>query len=211
MSQQASLSGATTKLPTWHPQGIPADEFELAAYRELAKQAVFSIWSQHHRATDLREINSFVGAQVKEKIRLREWPHSQFVRSKRFVDRRVNEAASQRYAVDGVPKIVAVTSGIYQPNPKLFAYSVFNGAPQPGYGCGCVWHVGMEAQTLTSVISVTAQPICAKCRWGIGKAFRCRNPKRKKRSGHYDDQLRWRKCKIFEVKELGGVTKKEAS
>jgi len=43
----------------------------------------------------------------------------------------VNEAASQLYAVDGVPKIVAVTSGIYQPNPALFNQSRFNGAPQP--------------------------------------------------------------------------------
>lgn len=129
MSQQI-LSGATTKLATWHPQGIPSDEFELAAYREIVKQAVFSVWSQSHRATDLREIYAFVADHVKEMIRLHEWPHSQFVRSKRFVDRRVNEAASQLYSEDGIPKIVAVTSGIYQPNPKLFSYSVFNGVPQ---------------------------------------------------------------------------------
>jgi len=32
----------------------------------------------------------------------------------------VNEAASPLYYEDGVPKIVAVTSGIYQPNPVLF-------------------------------------------------------------------------------------------
>jgi len=131
MSQQASLSGATTKLATWHPQGILSDEFELAAYREIAKQAVFSKWSEKHRATDLREIYAFATAHVSKRIRKREWPHSQFVRSKQFVDRRVNEAANQRYAVDGVPKIVAVTSGIYQPNPKLFTVSFFKEVPQP--------------------------------------------------------------------------------
>jgi hypothetical protein len=134
LSQQVlGGSAATAKLATWHPQGIPGDEFELAAYRELCKQAVFSVWSQHHRATDLREIYAFVVDQVKEKIRLREWPHGQFVRSKWFVDRRVNETASQLYAKDGgLPKIVAVTAGIYAPNPKLFMYSVFNlGVPQP--------------------------------------------------------------------------------
>ena len=123
MSQQ-SLSGATAKLPT-----CPSDEFELAAYREIVKQAVFSKWNQHHRATDLRKIYAFVTDHVQEMIRLREWPHSQFVRSKWFVDRRVNEAVSQLYAIDGVPKIVAVTSGIYQPNPKLFTVSFFKEVP----------------------------------------------------------------------------------
>jgi hypothetical protein len=130
LSQQAFLSGATTKLPTWCPQGIPGDEFELAAYREVVKQAVFSVWNRRHRATDLREIYDFVCEYVHERIKLHEWPYASFVRGKRYVDRRVNEAASQLYASDGVPKIVAVTSGIYQPNPALFVVSRFNGAPQ---------------------------------------------------------------------------------
>jgi len=132
LSQQASFgSGATEKLPTWSPQGIPGDEFELAAYREVVKQAVFSVWSRHHRATDLKEIYAFVCDHVQESIRLREWPHSQFVRSKRYVDRRVNEAASKLYAEGQLPKVVAVTSGIYQPNPKLFTVSFFKEVPQP--------------------------------------------------------------------------------
>jgi hypothetical protein len=132
LSQQASLSGATAKLPTWRPQGIPGDEFELKDYREIVKQAVFSKWNTKHRATDLAEIHAYVSKHVRERIALREWPHAQFVRSKRYIDRRVNEVASQLYAEKGsAPKIVAVTSGIYCPNPALFIHSRFSGAPQP--------------------------------------------------------------------------------
>lgn len=39
---------------------------------------------------------------------------------KRTIDRRVNEAADPRFYDDGVPKIVAVTAGVYAPNAQLF-------------------------------------------------------------------------------------------
>ena len=118
MTQQV-LSGATEKLPSWRPQGIPLDEPERNAYRQLCIQAVFSIWAQEHRPAHLNEIYRFVRARIKDKIADREWPFSPY-RGKRTVDRRVNEAASPAFYEDGVPKIVAVTSGIYQPNPFLF-------------------------------------------------------------------------------------------
>jgi len=116
------LNGATAKLPTRRPQCIPMDEFERKAYRELCIQAVFSIWNQEKRPAHLGEIYHFVQERVKEKIAAREWPFSPY-RGKRCVEVRgwrVNEAASPLYYEDGVPKIVAVTSGIYQPNPVLF-------------------------------------------------------------------------------------------
>ena len=93
------------------------------------KEYTVPITNDTIKATDLRQIYEFTRAYVLERIRLKEWPHATYMRSKRFVDRRVNEAASPLYAEGGVPKIVAVTSGIYQPNPILFIQSRFNGAP----------------------------------------------------------------------------------
>lgn len=115
---QMSLSGATEKLSTWKPQRIP-DEFERKALRELCIQAVFWKWANKRCPTDLNEINAFVRAKIREKRKLGEWPFPDY-RGKRTIDRRVNEAACPSFSEDGVAKIVAVTAGIYQPNPKLF-------------------------------------------------------------------------------------------
>jgi len=116
---QNVLSGATKKLQSWRPQGIPLDEAERAAYRQLAVEAVYSIWNREGRPAQLSEICRLVRRKVKEKIAADEWPFRSY-RSKRTIDRRVNEAASSQFSKDGVPKIVAVTSGVYQPNPTLF-------------------------------------------------------------------------------------------
>ena len=116
---QAASSGATKKLPSWRPQGIPLDEDERKALRALCTQAVFSTWYQEHRPTQLSEIYRFVKAKITEKSAAREWPFSEY-RGKRTIDRRVNEAACGAYSEDGVARIVAVTAGVYQPNPELF-------------------------------------------------------------------------------------------
>ena len=105
MGEQQTLSGATSKLECWRPQGIPLDEQEREELRQLCIEAVFSIWNTEHRPAHLSEIWQIV--------------RSKTTHSKRTVDRRVNEAASPLYA-GALPKIVAVTSGIYCVNPKLF-------------------------------------------------------------------------------------------
>ena len=115
-----TISGATEKLATWSPQGIPIDEFECAAYRDLAVAAVFSVWNQYGRPTNLGEIYKFIKARIVEKVAEGTWEFTPFCRSKRTVDRRVNEASSPKFYHDGTPKIVAVTAGVYQVNPKLF-------------------------------------------------------------------------------------------
>lgn len=116
---QAVLSGSTEKLPCWRPQGIPLDDFERKALRALCIQAVFSTWYQEHRPTQLSEIYRFVKAKIREKLAAREWPFSEY-RGKRTIDRRVNEAACGAFSENGVARIVAVTAGVYQPNPELF-------------------------------------------------------------------------------------------
>ncbi len=133
MSQQLSISGATHKLDTWKPQTKPDEECH--AYRELVKQVVFAKWGRRHEPITLEAIYSGfrddhesvkgVKALVEDRIREGMWPFPAyprrvFCRSKRFVDRRVNEVASDKFAGEGLVKVVAVSSGIYAPNPELF-------------------------------------------------------------------------------------------
>jgi hypothetical protein len=121
MSQQDVFprSSVTLKLPCWRPQLIPADESECATIRKLAVEAVYKIWNTQHRPCTLQEIFDIVTEKISVQREKGEWPWKEF-RSKRTVDRRVNEASSKDFYADGIPKICAVTSGIYQPNPKLF-------------------------------------------------------------------------------------------
>jgi hypothetical protein len=100
--------GCTVKLATWQPQLIPLSEQERDWIRQVIVEAVFSIWNTEHRPTNLQEIfNIYVEKCKKEKVR---------IRKKRTVDRRVNEAASLEFGA----RIVSNTSGMYQPNPRLF-------------------------------------------------------------------------------------------
>jgi hypothetical protein len=110
----------TLKLPTWKPQPVPAGESECEAIRKLAVEAVYKIWNTEHRPADLMDIYVIVTEKIGKLRADDEWPWKEF-RSKRTVDRRVNEASSKDFYADGIPKICAVTSGVYQPNPRLFA------------------------------------------------------------------------------------------
>jgi len=112
----------TVKLPTWKPQLIPLSEEEREWMRGVVTRAVFSVWNRYGRPTDLAEIYQYYLKQASEGwhfdqernyFRLQpSFPQ----RGKRTVDRRVNEAASKQFGA----KVVAVTSGIYQPSPRLF-------------------------------------------------------------------------------------------
>lgn len=117
MSQETLFkSSVTTKLPTYTPpSGAPMSEEEQHLIRKLCVQAVFSVWNMEHRPTNLGEIYWFVRERMKEKS----YPYK--TRSKRTVDRRVNEAASSDYYKDNVAKIACVSPGIYQPNPEIFS------------------------------------------------------------------------------------------
>ncbi|MBT0160695.1 hypothetical protein G4O51_12015 [Candidatus Bathyarchaeota archaeon A05DMB-2] len=116
MTQQTLFrSSVTTKLPTYvPPSGAPLSEEEQQAIRKLCVQAVFSVWNRERRPASLSEIFAFVRSKMLDPS----YPFS--VRSKRTVDRRVNEAASPDFYADNVAKIACVSPGIYQPNPKLF-------------------------------------------------------------------------------------------
>lgn len=112
----------TEKLKTWKRQSIPLPEEEAAAYRQLVIEAVFSVHNLWKRPTDLQEIYEIVKKKVEKRLEKNTWPHVAYCRSKRTIDRRVNEAASPDFN-DGTVKIVAVSAGIYQVNPALLGDS----------------------------------------------------------------------------------------
>jgi hypothetical protein len=109
------------------------DEEEAEAYRELIADIVSIAWKKLQRPISLDEIydgaytykDGIVQEQIKgvaERVRSRIknelWPFAQYVRSKRTVDRRVNEAASDDFCPDNISYLALVAPGIYQPNPK---------------------------------------------------------------------------------------------
>ena len=121
---------ATVKLGNWRPHSKPPND-ECAALRELVVQAVFGCYYEKKQLlaemgkppqpVSLDEIYLRVQVKVDQKQRIGKWRYGWT--SKRTVDRRVNEAATKKYAENGVPKIVAITSGFYRPNPALLEES----------------------------------------------------------------------------------------
>lgn len=127
-------SSVTTKLPTYKaPSGAPMSEAEQEAYRRLAVAVVSIGWHLLKRAVELKEIYSGfelktptekrwidgVQKRVQDMIDAEDWAFAKFVRCRRTVDRRVNEAASPDFYEDHVARIVCVRPGLYQPNPVL--------------------------------------------------------------------------------------------
>ena len=128
-------SSVTTKLPTYKkPAGPPMSEAEQEAYRDIIIDFVFIAWRKLHRPVSLDEIyygaavfksgiaqESIIG--VKERVQSRidndMWPYAKFVRSKRTIDRRVNDAGSPDYGENNISYLVLVNPGIYQPNPEF--------------------------------------------------------------------------------------------
>lgn len=122
------MTEKTVKLRGWMPQSPPREDDETRAYRQLIINVVFSL---HHRKKEvlaqkgmpaqpvslieiLREVSSRVAALSSSG----QWRYG--FHGKRWLDRRVNEAACPKFYADGVPKIVAASAGKYEPNPALF-------------------------------------------------------------------------------------------
>jgi hypothetical protein len=109
-------------------------EAEQVQYRTLAFAVVFEAWRKLHRPVSLDEIywgihewkggckqrvivqgiQSRVQACINEGV----WAFAEFPRSKRTVDRRNNEAASDQFCPGNISFLACVSPGIYQVNPK---------------------------------------------------------------------------------------------
>lgn len=119
----------TSKLSGWQPQAQPDDQDELNAYRQMICESIFGLWqrkkeiletkSMPAQPVSLAEIYAEVTSRVTMRRSIKDWKWK--LRSKRWVDRRVNECACPKFYETQIPKIVAATAGLYMPNPHLFA------------------------------------------------------------------------------------------
>ena len=122
------MSEATFKLQGWQAQGRPREDGEVKAYRQLIREVIFSVYFKKRailaskgmlaQPVSLSEIYLEVRSRVLQLHNCGMWPYR--VHGKRWVDRRVNEVATKKYYPDGIPKVVSVTAGKYEPNQALF-------------------------------------------------------------------------------------------
>ncbi len=111
---------STVKLDGWKPHAIP-DEDRSKIIRQMVREAVFSKYNRFKQPSNLEEIYRLVKAKMIIAESEDKFPWK--IAIKRTVDRRVNEAASVVFCLkhdEGIPKIVAVTAGLYTVNPKMF-------------------------------------------------------------------------------------------
>jgi len=121
------LSEQTFKLKGWSPQGRPPEDEAIHAFRQLIIEVV-DLYYHHNLARNmpfaitLAEIYDGVRRRITALASTGKWPYG--FRSKRWIDRRVNECACPTYWPDGVPPLVAVTAGHYISNPKKLEVQV---------------------------------------------------------------------------------------
>lgn len=110
----------TLKLRGYKPQSPPTPEQARFIREKLVVPAVYGIYYVKQKPATLIGIFTRVQDRINAMRTTGQWPYKSWQPSKRYVDRRVNEAADPRFYCDGaVPKIVCVTAGRYQPNPEL--------------------------------------------------------------------------------------------
>lgn len=127
-------SEKTSKKEGWTAQGGPEQGSETQAYRDLIGEAVETLYAVNKalytrmgytgvaQPVSLMEIYRAVQNKIDALKRLESlqhkkgqlWPHS--YHGKRWLDRRINEAACPKYYQDAIPRIVAATAGFYEPN-----------------------------------------------------------------------------------------------
>jgi hypothetical protein len=105
------------KTTAYKPQPPPSPE-QAQHIRKLVVRAVYGLCYCQKKAT-LQAIFHRVGDMIREMRSMGTWPYRTWQPGKRYVDRRVNEAADPRFYEDEPPKIVCVTAGVYSTNPEL--------------------------------------------------------------------------------------------
>lgn len=122
------MSERTFKAAGWQPQARPKEGRELTESRQLIREVVFSLHRQKAeilakmgmppQPVSLAQIHLEVCSRIAIKRSCHSWPYPHH--EKRWWDRRVNECACSKYADGGVPKILAASAGLYEPNKALF-------------------------------------------------------------------------------------------
>ena len=113
------MSTKTVKVDGWQPQQIPVSLDEEKAMITLINESVMGLFNESKLplgmfSCNLLQIYRRCQLKVRQKRADHEWNYP--YRGKRTWDRRVNNAATEKQGA----KIVAVTAGVYRPNPTLF-------------------------------------------------------------------------------------------
>lgn len=129
--------GSTVKLSGWTSQKPPEEGPETKTYRKFIVDAVNMLYKVNQAHTSppfkpapvsLSMIYTAVKNRIVAQMLRKQWKHMGYIRKdgvprirmKRYVDRRVNEAASRQYCDQ--PQIISVRAGYYIPTPDKFLY-----------------------------------------------------------------------------------------
>ena len=108
------------KLKSWTAQPPPEPD-KAEAIRNITIKEVYAKYFLTGQPSTLAEIAEKTQTRIQQLIWNNEWPVTYGLPSKRTIDRRVNEACEPTWFSDGVPRLAAVTHGVYVPNPVRFA------------------------------------------------------------------------------------------
>lgn len=108
------------KTPSYKPDFLQDMKY-VVAIRLLCKQAVYSKWNVEKNPSSLRDVFNFVKHKIVDMIERGEWnPREWTPPGKRTVDRRTNETADMKYWNGESTPVIAVSGGVYMPNPRFF-------------------------------------------------------------------------------------------
>jgi hypothetical protein len=110
--------------PTFIP-GWFDDKSYIAALQWLSFFAIRGYFSENHKSAELHDIYNRVLEKIRGANRDGTWPKEWKFPSKRSIDRRVNEIASNKVLEnhimrDGKPRVIATSAGYYIPSPLLY-------------------------------------------------------------------------------------------
>ena len=129
------MSQQTLKLGGWKPQAPPPEDGDVKFHRQLLVEIIYGLFykkkkflegmSMPPQPISLEEIWEEFCSRRTMMQSIKDVEHGGTMwkwvwHSKRWVDRRVNETATPQFYPNGVPKVVATSAGLYQPNQVLF-------------------------------------------------------------------------------------------
>ena len=119
-----TTTGETKKLEGWAPQAQPPENDEIKAHRQMVVEIVYGLyWRKMQRLKSIGmppqpvSLSEVWAEFVSRRLTLqsiKDWKWHQH--EKRYLDRRVNEAACPNFYENRKPKIIAASAGIYLPN-----------------------------------------------------------------------------------------------
>jgi hypothetical protein len=121
---EEALATGYVKTPTLIPE-FYGDKNYIEALQWLSFYSIRGYMSEHRKPASLSDIYYRVVEKIKAAQREGTWPQEWKVPSKRTIDRRVNEIASNNPLENHImagnrPRVICTSAGFYCPNPALY-------------------------------------------------------------------------------------------